>query len=76
MREKAYSFSFLVFIFFLQTVSVSVAAAATRIMPLGDSITRGTTDPPLTDPYIVGYRQTLSLYLTDTGYDVDFVGGE
>ena len=75
MRAKARFFSLIIFIFFIQIILVSVAAAATRIMPLGDSITRGTTDPNPPDPNVVGYRQTLYLDLTDEGYDVDFVGG-
>jgi len=76
MKAKTHFFYFLLFIFFLQTVLVSVAAAAAKIMPLGDSITRG-SNPAIPDPdYIVGYRQTLYLDLIDEGYDVYFVGGE
>jgi lysophospholipase L1-like esterase len=41
-----------------------------RIMPLGDSITRGTAGS--TDD--TGYRRSLYLSLTGAGYDVDFVG--
>ena len=76
MRPKAYSFSFVVSIIFLNTILLSTSVVATNIMPLGDSITRG-TNADISDPnYIVGYRQTLYLDLTDAGYDVDFVGGE
>lgn len=47
------------------------AADAVKIMPLGDSITKGLG----TTPYN-GYRKPLYLNLTSSGYNVDFVGGE
>ena len=41
-----------------------------RIMPLGDSITRG-----VGSTYLEGYRRRLDLALNYDGYQVDFVGG-
>jgi len=43
-----------------------------RIMPLGDSITRGWCGSPGAN----GYRKPLYLNLTNHGYNVDFVGGQ
>ena len=43
-----------------------------RIMPLGDSITRGT----LGSSDDTGYRRSLFLQLIGAGYTVDFVGSE
>jgi len=43
-----------------------------RIMPLGDSITRGWYGSPGAN----GYRKPLYLNLTNNGYNVDFVGGQ
>jgi lysophospholipase L1-like esterase len=49
-------------------------AVSARIMPLGDSITRGSS-PALPDPNTtVGYRQKLNLELGLAGYNVDFAG--
>jgi lysophospholipase L1-like esterase len=44
-----------------------------KIMPLGDSITRG-TDPEETGNNYIGYRRELYLDLKNAGYNVDFVG--
>ena len=75
MQAKTRVFYLLSFIFFLQTILLSVAAAATKIMPLGDSITRGINGviPP---EELTGYRQKLYLDLIDEGYDIEFVGSE
>jgi lysophospholipase L1-like esterase len=40
-------------------------------MPLGDSITKGTGTTPNN-----GYRKPLYINLTNSGYNIDFVGGE
>ena len=47
-----------------------------RIMPLGDSITRGDTKylNGAWNPDPVGYRQKLYVDLMDSGYSLDFVG--
>ncbi len=76
MRTKVRFFYFLLLIFFLQAVLVSIAAAATRIMPLGDSITYGSFSGAVPDlpAYYVSYRKALWDKLVDAGYDVDFVG--
>lgn len=49
-----------------------------RIMPLGDSITRGagTGDDPSNYAYNVGYRRPLFLNLDANSHYADFVGGE
>ncbi|HOV67371.1 MAG TPA: hypothetical protein PLI31_03310, partial [Methanoregulaceae archaeon] len=47
------------------------ADASVRIMPLGDSITRGGAQPD--SPY-PSYRYYLYQSLTAAGYSVDFVG--
>lgn len=49
----------------------TVANESVKIMPLGDSITRGVGSTSLN-----GYRKPLYWALTDAGYNVDFVGGE
>jgi hypothetical protein len=51
---------------------------ALRIMPLGDSITEGTTTPQPPDNQRVGYRQKLYndlVTLANGKFTVDFVGG-
>ena len=54
------------------SVSAGVFAADTvRIMPLGDSITKG-----LGSTSYNGYRKPLYIDLIANGYNVDFVGGE
>ncbi len=47
-----------------------------RIMPLGDSITKGygTCSDPGIDLDCIGYREDLWNSLTDNGYSIDFVG--
>jgi lysophospholipase L1-like esterase len=77
MRTKARFLYFFLLIFFLQTVLVSVVAAATRIMPLGDSITNGNNSGvvPEEPDFYVSYRKALREKLVAAGYDVDFVGG-
>jgi lysophospholipase L1-like esterase len=48
------------------------AADAVKIMPLGDSITRGWYG----SAYRWGYRRPLYVNLTNGGYNFDFVGGQ
>ena len=48
----------------------NVSWAQARIMPLGDSITRGLSG----STNDTGYRRSLYLALKDSGYDADFVG--
>ncbi|MFH1932405.1 MAG: GDSL-type esterase/lipase family protein [Pseudomonadota bacterium] len=76
MKAKTHFLYFLLLIFFLQTILVSVAASATRIMPLGDSITQGYIDGLTPENERVGYREKLYSDLVDEGHDVDFVGSQ
>lgn len=58
---------------FMLALMIAVSATAfgeIRIMPLGNSITKGTAGSDLD----IGYRRALFLALTDAGYSVDFVG--
>jgi lysophospholipase L1-like esterase len=48
------------------------AYGSVRITPLGDSITEGA----IGSTYDTGYRRSLYLQLTNTGYDVNFVGSQ
>lgn len=71
-------FRFLVLaVVFFAIFGLSDAYAQTiRIMPLGDSITKGSSSGvvPDTDPYQVSYRKALWDKLIAAGYTVDFVG--
>lgn len=72
MRSKVYFIGMVVFIFNL-AVLASSANAAIRIMPLGDSITRGNSSGEPEENQ-VSYRKALRDQLVAAGYDVDFVG--
>lgn len=74
VRTKARFFYLIVFIFFLQTVLASSGWAATRIMPLGDSITQGYASGELDPDRQISYRKALWDKLVAAGYDVNFVG--
>jgi hypothetical protein len=74
MKAKTHFFYFLLFIFLFQTILVSVAVGATRIMPLGDSITQGIDSGEPDENRQVSYRKALWDKLVADGYDVDFVG--
>jgi lysophospholipase L1-like esterase len=60
-----------VFAVFLFTAWTSVVGA-TRIMPLGDSITKGLGSGPDHN----GYRRPLYFKLVENGFEVDFVGSQ
>ncbi len=60
----------LVFFLFLGLFTENYLWAQIRIMPLGDSITRGIVG----SPDEIGYRRLLYLDLINSGYDVNFVG--
>jgi lysophospholipase L1-like esterase len=47
-----------------------------KIMPLGNSITRGETDGTITEGQMKGYRYDLKQLLQSAGFNVDFVGSE
>ncbi len=53
--------------------TVKIIIGKTRIMPLGDAITAGSTDGSDVTP---GYRQVLRNLLIDEGYAVEFVGSQ
>ena len=46
------------------------------IMPLGDSITLGSSETVTNNDLMVGYRQKLNLDLKDAGFNIDFVGSQ
>ena len=69
-NQKKYLIRFIILTIFLFSYQFSFAQI--RIMPLGDSITRGEgTDPPLTS-----YRDDLITLLTNAGWAHDFVGSK
>ena len=76
MKAKVSLFSFLLLILFHQTILVSSADALTRIMPLGDSITRGSSSGESENDLQISYRKALWDKLVASGYDVDFVGSQ
>jgi len=78
MKTKMCLSSILMFVFFLEIIIASPVNAVTRIMPLGDSITVGSSsgaDPDDNDHY-VSYRAALWDMLVAAEYDVDFVGSQ
>jgi K319L-like, PKD domain/GDSL-like Lipase/Acylhydrolase family len=79
MNMKSRLPSIQLFVFFLAIIITSPVYAATiQIMPLGDSITAGSSsgvnpDLPEND---ISYRETLHDLLVAAGYDVAFVGSQ
>jgi lysophospholipase L1-like esterase len=69
---------FLILVLFFSTLSVpGIGQPVVRIMPLGNSITRGEeTDGGLLESQMKGYRYDLKVLLEAAGYMVDFVGSE
>ena len=59
-----------------KAISPQVCTRTIKIMPLGDSITKGTGSgiKPYDNDYQVGYRQILDQNLLDLGYTVSFLG--
>ena len=76
MKTRFHLYYILVFVFSLAIVIASSANAIIRIMPLGDSITRGSSPGGPDQDYQVAYRKTLWDLLVADGYDVDFVGSQ
>ncbi len=70
-RERVLELILTVAVLLVFSVSLP-AAGSTRIMPLGDSITRGYYG----SVYHWGYRKHLYDLLTNYGYDFDFVGSQ
>ena len=67
----------------IATETIQIIVGKTRIMPLGDSITRGvgrrigngaSAIRTPERPFEVGYREILTNELSDNGFAVDFVG--
>jgi len=59
---------FLAIVWAVFPIGVAASSQALRIMPMGDSITEGTVPG--------GYRHPLYNLLTDSGYEVEFVGSK
>lgn len=70
-RKRALCGTFSVVAFLIFSLAIPTAGV-TRIMPLGDSITRGYYG----SAYNWGYRQPLYVSLTDANYNFDFVGSK
>ena len=65
---------FLSLFLFLALVVADTLWANITIMPLGDSLTSGRTDGSIPQSDRNGYRIKLKELLTDSGYDIDFIG--
>ena len=74
MKAKLCLYTILVLFLFLEIIIASPVNAEIRIMPLGDSITRGSSSGELDPDYMVSYRKALWNLLVADGYEVDFVG--
>lgn len=74
MKTRAVLFSALVLFFSLGIILSSPLHATIRIMPLGDSITRGNSSGEPDPDYQVSYRKALWDLLVADSYEVDFVG--
>ncbi len=72
--SKPITLSLLTLSAILALTAFGSAHASIRIMPLGDSITTGTTDSNWANPFSFAYRGSLYTQLTDAGYDFQFVG--
>ena len=73
MRKGAFIFIIVIPIIFSYTALAIAQPYPVRIMPLGDSITRGDISG-LAWELTVGYRQKLYLDLINAAYNIDFVG--
>lgn len=74
MKTKYLSFSSWVLCLLLGVAIVSPVNAAINIMPLGDSITRGSSSGVGDPSYMVSYRKALWDLLAARSYEVDLVG--
>ena len=74
---RAWLFAVL-FLFSLNSVLVTAVNAEVVIMPLGDSVTKGSNSGAVPDQedFYVAYRQYLLDKLRDESYDVNFVGSQ
>lgn len=74
MKTKFPSFSGWLLLFFLGVATAPPVGATVNIMPLGDSITRGSSSGVLDPAYMISYRKALYDLLYARSYEVDFVG--
>ena len=70
MMIRLWWFSIIFLVSFVHIVFVPTVGAVINIMPLGNSITKGSSGS--TDK--IGYRRSLYMLLTEAGYIVNFVG--
>ncbi len=56
MKAKAYLYSFLFLVILCYTILVPAVGAVNKIMPLGDSITQGTSSGVPDEAFEVSYR--------------------
>jgi hypothetical protein len=76
MKKRTYLSLALLLICFLEIIIASPVYSEMRIMPLGDSITRGSSSGVSDSNYMVSYRKELFDLLVSDGYEVDFVGSQ
>ncbi|MFO7497611.1 MAG: hypothetical protein R6X05_18470, partial [Desulfobacterales bacterium] len=76
MKKKNLSYSGWALCLFLGVAIASPANPAINIMPLGDSITRGSASGVGDPSYMVSYRKALWDLLAARSYEVDFVGSQ
>lgn len=75
-RERISYLSTTIIYLILFTFSTISGQDTIKIMPLGNSITEGTTDGSLPVDQLRGYRYGLRYLLKNKGYKVDFVGSQ
>ena len=70
--------AFLIIGFLLAGISPAEAVPPIRIMPLGDSITNGSSSGVVPDnsSYYISYRKALRDSLVSAGYEIDYVGSQ
>ena len=73
MRIQKYSISSISFILLFYIITVTAEGAVHKIMPLGDSITKGTTSGEPDEALQVSYRKALYDKLEAAGYEVNIV---
>ena len=76
MKAKASIFFNLLIILILEIFVAWPAFAVVRIMPLGDSLTRGRSSEVSDPNYQISYRKELRDRLVAAGFDTDFVGSQ
>jgi hypothetical protein len=74
LKTKFCFYSTLAIFFFTINIISSLVFAEIKIMPVGDSITRGAPSGVDDPDYMVSYRKALWELLDVAGYNVDYVG--